>query len=331
MNHTYQYIIQGAAALAMILAIIYLVRLRWSAESPEPGLLWKMLGFAFLGAFTFTFNGFPLPLGFIVYLLLFRRPDRTNHTVKHRAAQVGLLLFCISAIITWMPDQLTRYRTVEFPVSGTSIETLDLLEDWKMVNYHNDKLRLDRFELEYEKDGTIRGLRVELFNEKAIPNVTIQLHPEKNVYSMRMPVIYPKNKAAEESYLSALREDYRMEYIEAPLFMQQIRQLLRSELLNIAEQQQTSAEPSFRGIAAEGRLEGGLSLDKPVYRMEGDHIIRMTEAELGEIRSHRSIRMYGMVLGPMIDHGDGSHSQSGQGEGTVYLLYDVHYSPKESK
>jgi hypothetical protein len=327
MSHTYQYAVEGIMAAAMVLTVIYLVSRRRSAETTERGLLLKMIGFTLLGAFTFTLNGFPLPLGFIFYLLIFNRPSRDNRALKHTAAKAGLLLFCLSAVIGFLPDHLTRFRTIEFPATGSNIESLELMEAWKTIDKHNEgELRLDRFDLEYGDDGTIRRLRMELFNERAIPHVNIQLDPDGNVYTMRIPVIYPKSLAAADRYADSVRRDYGQEHIETPRFLSQLNALLRSELPDIARQQQTTSSPAYWGLAAEGRLEGGLGLREPVYRMDGDRVVRMTKEELVNIKHHRSIRMYGMVLGPMIDHGDESSSQSGQGEGTVYFLYDTVYT-----
>lgn len=43
------------------------------AETHEESLTWKLAGHGFLGFFMFIFNGIPLPLGYVIVLILASR------------------------------------------------------------------------------------------------------------------------------------------------------------------------------------------------------------------------------------------------------------------
>jgi hypothetical protein len=78
----------------MILGVIILNKYR--AEEEEM-LIPKLIGYSSLGAFKFLLQGFPLPLGFILYMFLFR--PKTNVKIKKVAAILGLGIFFLGLLI----------------------------------------------------------------------------------------------------------------------------------------------------------------------------------------------------------------------------------------
>ncbi|HLN62134.1 MAG TPA: hypothetical protein VK464_11335 [Symbiobacteriaceae bacterium] len=57
--------------LALVVpAVLALIGLQMADDRDEELLFWKLFGYAFLGAFTFKINGFPLPVGFVIALIM---------------------------------------------------------------------------------------------------------------------------------------------------------------------------------------------------------------------------------------------------------------------
>lgn len=67
-----------------------------SREQDEDFLVLKLIGYYFLGSFTFHFNGLALPVGFII--TLFMRPP-TNRSIKRGAAIFGLVMMIIGLLV----------------------------------------------------------------------------------------------------------------------------------------------------------------------------------------------------------------------------------------
>lgn len=76
----------------IMILIVGLFLFYQNREQDEEFLVLKLIGYYFLGSFTFRFNGFPLPLGFII--TLFMRPP-TNRGVKRGAAIFGLVMMIL--------------------------------------------------------------------------------------------------------------------------------------------------------------------------------------------------------------------------------------------
>lgn len=84
MNFNLKVSVLATIVVIVLLAIIYARR-----ERNESILGLKLIGYYLLGSFVFNVNGVPVPLGFLVYLLVFRPP--VNAAVKRYAAVLGLI------------------------------------------------------------------------------------------------------------------------------------------------------------------------------------------------------------------------------------------------
>src|SRR4051794_26766781 len=91
-------------------SFFYLVR---KAEEPEPNFPLKIIGYFILGSFAFTFNLISIPLGFIVYLLVFR--PKLNVHIKRTASVFGFLTFIV---VQW----LFPFANLEWQGRAVSIE-----------------------------------------------------------------------------------------------------------------------------------------------------------------------------------------------------------------
>jgi hypothetical protein len=82
-----------------ILLIVFSVNILYNKRSEyENHLVWKLIGYLLLGGFTFALNHVKLPLGFVLYLLLFHRP-KPNHSIKHKAALLGLVMYLLQLVV----------------------------------------------------------------------------------------------------------------------------------------------------------------------------------------------------------------------------------------
>jgi uncharacterized membrane protein YhaH (DUF805 family) len=86
-----------ASIIATVIVIALLVLFYTKREQDETALAFKLTGYYLLGAFLFTFNGIPVPLGFLIYLLFFRPP--ANVGVKRLSAALGLVMALLGKVL----------------------------------------------------------------------------------------------------------------------------------------------------------------------------------------------------------------------------------------
>lgn len=160
-NKSYKGILPAIIVTALIIgSLVMLYRKR---TDPENGLGWKLLGHMLLGGFTFAINNFKLPLGFVVYLLFFRKP-RSNLSVKDKAALLGLLMYVLQLVV----PPIVHYLDSE-PQSLTirHISAKELGADglWKMVAARaaiSIQARVDSFDAVLSANGEIKELSFRL-------------------------------------------------------------------------------------------------------------------------------------------------------------------------
>jgi len=156
------------------------------SDKEEENIIFKIIGYFFLGAFLFRFNEFPIPLGFLVFLIFFK--PIVNKVAKTRAAYLGLLVLFIG-IISPMVSNYYFERPVEVVASSSNIYMLDTKEDWQKIQekigYPRD-LKIEDFRVNYEEDGQIRDFRYDLvgYLENEIILYRVKLLPDKQVYSI---------------------------------------------------------------------------------------------------------------------------------------------------
>ncbi len=69
-------------------------------DSPEDGLVLKLVGYLLLGLFTLTIDRVRLPLGFTIDLIFFNK-ECINARAKFTAVLFGLLGFMFNLLFIW--------------------------------------------------------------------------------------------------------------------------------------------------------------------------------------------------------------------------------------
>lgn len=155
---------------SVLLSIFYIVMViaglmmlyRRRAEQ-ENGLAWKLIGYYLLGGFTFAFNAVRLPLGFVVYWLLFRKSN-TNRGIKQKAAVFGLLL----VLLQWVTPGITGALDLNGKsavINRVSIEELGHDGLWKMIAAQlriSNQAKVDQYEAVVSSDGQIQSFYLHL-------------------------------------------------------------------------------------------------------------------------------------------------------------------------
>lgn len=62
--------LQVLALFALIAGLAALFGRLFAEDPSEPALLWKLAGYGLLGLFTFSLNGIPFPVGYVIALIL---------------------------------------------------------------------------------------------------------------------------------------------------------------------------------------------------------------------------------------------------------------------
>lgn len=86
--------------LILEFVVAVLVGRSFAEDRSESALLWKLVGYAFLGLFTFTLNDVTLPLGYVIALILAAR-CRVNARARRAAATVTFLIWLIGLLVNW--------------------------------------------------------------------------------------------------------------------------------------------------------------------------------------------------------------------------------------
>lgn len=172
-------------SVAVSFAILYLIYRKRQEE--EQGLFVKLLGYSFLGAFTFSLNEWKLPAGFLICLFLLGRTQR-NKSVKQWAALFGLLLFFMQFVTPAIENYwFERPRTAA--VQFDNLYTQDFLKQWNMLEENrkvNTGLRLENFEIVYKSDGQIEQLKFDMVEQSGEGFIYHEAELNKNHHQLIM-------------------------------------------------------------------------------------------------------------------------------------------------
>jgi hypothetical protein len=151
-----------------MLSIAVVIILYRKSDEEEPYLFMKLLGYTVLGAFMLEINRVKLPLGFVVFLLLFRDIP-INAWGKKRAAYLGLIIFLLSVIIPFVEKEwYERPRTVM--LQETNFYEGNLLDEWKKIKRELDVeneygVKLKDFRMVIDKQGEYEVLDLSMVDE----------------------------------------------------------------------------------------------------------------------------------------------------------------------
>jgi len=148
----------------LIVSFLFLVKKKDEAESYFP---LKIIGYFILGSFAFNFNHISLPLGFIVYLLFFR--PTLNVDVKRMASVFGVFTFILVQWILPFAIHEWKNRPIFIEHELGSVYTMNFQDEYEQVKQElkigNNNLRLEDFEVNYLKDGSITDLSWQLLGQ----------------------------------------------------------------------------------------------------------------------------------------------------------------------
>jgi hypothetical protein len=145
--------------LLVQLAFILFAYIKLKSEE-ENYIFIKIIGYSILGSFKLSLNNFPIPLGFIIYLM-FLRP-KINIKSKQISALLGLVIFVFGIAIPYFDNiYFMRTRAIETgPISfnNMGIDDSTLFKNLKTVH----DLHISHFSESFNKDGEVQSRRVEL-------------------------------------------------------------------------------------------------------------------------------------------------------------------------
>ncbi|MBG9944936.1 hypothetical protein ABD77_23890 [Brevibacillus formosus] len=231
--------------LLTIILIGLLVFIYQKREETESNLGWKVVGYFWLGAFTFKVNETPLPLGFLLFLLIFR--PMTNVKTKKRSAYLGLACFLILHLILPAVERDLFERPRDVAAASDNMFQINFTNDWMTIR---DQLKIDEharlvyFKANYQKNGQIDRLYYNVVSVSEKDSIYYDIHfsADTNRYTI----------GAEKVGVEGL--EY-VEFVEASRFF---------EVLDEVQVRNLSLEQPFVGYTL--RFDGERIKDADEYR-----------------------------------------------------------------
>jgi hypothetical protein len=126
---------------------------------------WKMIGYFLLGAFTFRFQEWVLPVGIVVFLFYFLPRLHRNKQGKMWAASLGIVSFLSSIVIT---SSIKAYYEHDLHVKTSTMNAYEMnfsreYEKIKSAIDAEGDLAINNLELSFKKNGEIKQLSYEAF------------------------------------------------------------------------------------------------------------------------------------------------------------------------
>ncbi|TQR36303.1 hypothetical protein [Brevibacillus brevis] len=181
--------------LLAIILIVLLVFLYKKREETESNLGLKIVGYFWLGAFAFKVNEMPLPLGFLLFLLIFR--PMTNVKTKQRSAYLGLACFLILYLISPAVERELFERPRDVVAASNNMFQIKFTNDWRTIR---DQLKIDEharlvyFKSHYQKNGLIDRLYYYVVSVSEKDSIYYDIHfsADTNRYTIRAEKIGAK-------------------------------------------------------------------------------------------------------------------------------------------
>ncbi len=145
----------------ILLGLVAFVLWYWfkRREDEERHLGWKLVGYYLLGIFTFKFNGFPIPLGLVIFLLLLK--PTINQKVKSYAVYTGLAVVILSITIPYAQEKFYEFPREVEAKGPNSIYDFQFQDNWKKLKeeFNINFAIIEMIDLKYTKDGHIEYFR----------------------------------------------------------------------------------------------------------------------------------------------------------------------------
>lgn len=248
--------------IQVAISIIILVLIFRKREEDEKYLGWKLFGYCFLAAFTFRINNFPIPLGFLIYLLFIH--PKVNKVAKRRAVLLGLVFFLIGAGYPSV-EKYSFERPREIAVASVNVYQLGFSEEWKKLqeklNIPEDA-RLVFINIAFASDGKLKTINGDFIGMKG---------NEIIMYSIEYDPITNKNKIIRQKSTQQNVPNY-YELVTMTRLFQVVDCVKEKNMLPHTTLNEYS-------IHAEGRMDIGKMTYENVCFIENDGTVKMVEYE----------------------------------------------------
>lgn len=141
----------------IILGVIFiLIKFYKEREENEDYLVLKLIGFYLLGCFTFNIDiyiKFIIPVGYGIYALWMKDKDRKNKVIKHKSANLGIIVLGIGIVCGFIYNGL-EYRDRFVRIENNSVKGIE--DDYKLIEENlklNDYIIPKDFRLSYYDDN----------------------------------------------------------------------------------------------------------------------------------------------------------------------------------
>ncbi|XXM72083.1 hypothetical protein ACQ0QQ_20805 [Lysinibacillus sphaericus] len=164
----------------LALSIAVMIVLYRKSDEEEPYLLAKLIGYTILGTAMFNLNGFPIPVGFIIFILFFRN-IRVNGWSKKSAAYTGFSVFLLSVILSFAVRECYEWPR-KVTLQETNFYEGSLLDEWDHIKRELDVeneygVKLTDFRMVIDEQGEYESLDLSIVDED---------HPETVFYRIRL-------------------------------------------------------------------------------------------------------------------------------------------------
>ncbi|OPY59469.1 MAG: hypothetical protein A4E55_00212 [Pelotomaculum sp. PtaU1.Bin035] len=157
----------------------------------EDFLFLKIIGYFFLGIVRFVFNGFPIPLGYLIFIF-FIKPKKNRRT-KSLSVYLGIIVMVVSLLIP-MISNLYFERERRVLVSEKNLNSINFYKEWSIVQATLDlpeNTKLNSLKINYKGDGEILKFEYELItladgNYKFYSTI---FDPSQNVYILKPKIV----------------------------------------------------------------------------------------------------------------------------------------------
>ncbi|MQR97384.1 hypothetical protein [Fictibacillus phosphorivorans] len=147
------YLAWGMSVVFLIsLILIYLKK----ADHEEPNIGWKLIGYFFLGTFTFRIESLVLPVGIAIFLLFFLPKLIVNKDAKKWAVSLGVLSFISSIIVSH--SVAAFYEEVLHVKAGTNVYEMNFYNEYEKVKkalHAEGELAINNLEINFNSDGEV--------------------------------------------------------------------------------------------------------------------------------------------------------------------------------
>lgn len=144
-----------------IILIFWFIKIYINEDEKEKSLLLILVLIFFLCSFKLQLDQYPIPLGYLVYLIFVRNNLRTNIQAKRQAAIAGLVTFLISAFLPVITEEIGNNKVIieTDVINAKSFIMQDFIDDisWECGIPVNSKI--ENYNISFFEDGSIERMK----------------------------------------------------------------------------------------------------------------------------------------------------------------------------